>query len=296
MRKINISPIEFSTVMLVIILLIFIIVMFQDSASGGELDREMRIFVSDLQIRYRSGIIVEDVINLNTGRKWELSGKIKNSLVDAIKRRFIVIDPSIDLKKEREKSLSGYSVIKADYVLIGKYEVKKNIVRISLKLLRVDTSEVVVSRHIDIYRSSIEMYLTDYSEEELDMIIDKNNESIKDLLDKHEEKSKRLLKLQRIKQQRKSISRIRDGDYDPFSNQNYKLLWFAGAGVFYGSTSFTAARRAEADGKKGADFVRLLGILSYAGASWCVYTYFNDQDISVQTSMSKIYVSITRKF
>ena len=296
MRKIKISPIEFSTVMLVIVILIFIIAMFQNSASGGELDREMRIFVSDLQIRYRSGIIVEDIINLNTGRKWELSDKIKNSLVDAIKRRFVVIDPSIDLKKEREKSLSGYSVIKADYVLIGKYEVKKNIVRISLKLLLVDTSEIVVYKRIDIYRSSIEMYLTDYSEEELNRIIDKNNESIKDLLDKHEEKSKRLLKLQRIKQQRKSISRIRDGDYDPFSNQNYKLLWFAGAGVFYGATSFSAAKRAEADGKKGADFIRVLGALSYAGASWCVYKYFNDQDISLHASMSKIYVSVSKKF
>lgn len=263
------------------------------------LDRQMRIFVDDLQIKNKSGIIIDDISNLNTGRRWELSEKIKNSLVNALEKRFIIIDRSQEmlLNREREKSVSGYIVPKADYILIGTYEVKMDKVLIRLRILVVKTSELVTSYDIQVDRESVEMYMKDYSEGELDSIIDRQNKEIKELLEKRKKENKKILKFQQIRQQKEAIFRIKKGYSMPFKERTGKLFWIGIVTAGYGFMSFSAANKIDSEGKEGAGVGRLIGAISYLASGWAFYTYFSDDgSIVMSTSPQNITLSFTKKF
>ncbi len=276
--------------------IMFILLSFQILAES--LDNEMKIFVSDLRIKHKSKIMVEEIIHSHTGKKWELSGKIKNTLISALKEQFIVLDKSQEkaLQKEREKSISGYSILSAKYILTGSYEIEKEIVKINLKITLIDTSELVASKTIVVDRVSVEMYLKDYSEQELEFIIDKQNSEIRSLLRKQDEKRKRAIKYQQIKQRKDITARLKKGKEVPYSDYNYKLLWLSGGGIFYGLSSFSAANKTENDDKKDTNTIRTLGVLSFIGAAWCIYFYINNKYASLQISPSEISILITKKF
>ena len=301
MKKINISPIEFSTVMLAIVLLIFTIVMFQDSAFGGELDKEMSAFVENIQVKNNSSIIVKDIYDISTGRKWKLSEKIRGSLMKALRKKFAVIDRAEQetLDKERKESISGYSVSTSGYFLDGKYEVKKDIVRILFNILSVNNSEIIVSEEIIISRKSIEPYLKDYSENELDRIINAQGNEIKALLKQKKEAVERALKFQRIKHQRESIARIKSGEIKPFNSRlSQKKLWIGITTLIYGYISFSAADSIEKDGKSSV-FPRLIGAASLVGSGWCFYSYYQDNgfaSLRFIPSKNKMSFQIAKKF
>ncbi len=300
MRKINISPIELSTVTLAIVLLISIIAMFQESAFGGELDREMNAFVENVQVKNTPSIIVKDIYDISTGRKWKLSEKIKSSLVNALRKKFTVIDRAEQesLDKERKKSISGYSISTSGYFLDGKYEVREDIVRILFNILSINNSEIIVSEEIIISRASIEPYLKDYSENELDRIIDSHNDEIKALLRQKKEADERALKYQRIKHQRESIARIKIGESRPFNSRlSQKKLWIGITTLIYGYISFSAADSLEKDGKNSL-FPKIIGAASLYTSGWCFYSYYQDTGFAVRFSPSsnKVSLQIAKKF
>lgn len=301
MRKINVSPIEFSTVMLAIVLLFSAIVMLQDSAFGGELDKEMNAFVENVQVKNNPSIIVKDIYDISTGRKWKLSEKIRGSLVKALKKKFAVIDRAEQaaLDKEKEASISGYSVSTSGYFLDGKYEVKEDIVRILINILSVNNSEIIVSEEIIISRKPIEPYLKDYSENELDRIIGAQGNEIKALLKQKKDAVERSLKFQRIKHQRESIARIKTGEVRPFNSRlSQKKLWIGIALAWYGSVSFSAADLIEKDGKSST-FPRLIGVASLVGSGWCFYSHYQDNgfaSIRFNSSRNKVSFQIAKKF
>lgn len=275
--------------------------MFQNSAFGGELDKEMNAFVENVQVKNTPSIIVKDIYDISTGRKWKLSEKIRGSLLKALRKKFVVIDRAEQeaLDKERKESVSGYSITTSGYFLDGKYEVKKDIVRILLNILSVNNSEIVVSEEIIVSRISIEPYLKDYSENELDRIIDMQGNEIKALLKQKNEAVERALKYQRIKYQRESIARIKRGEIRPFNSRlsQKKLLIGIGA-LVYGYISFSAADSLESEGKSSL-FPRLIGVASLVGSGWGFYSYYQDNGFASLRFIpleNKVSLQIAKKF
>ena len=301
MKKINISPIEFSTVVLAIVFLISMIVISQDSAFGSELDREMNTFVENIQVKDMPSIVVKDVYDISTGRKWELSEKIKDSLVRALKMKFVVIDRSEqkELDKEKKGSISGYSVSTSRYFLDGKYEVRRDIVRILLNILSVNNSEIVVAGEVVISRVPIEPYLKDYSENELDRVIDMQGKEIRALLNQKRKATEKALKYQRIKYQRESIARIKRGVSMPFNSRlSQKKLWVAISTLVYGYISLTAADSLDSEGKSSS-FPKLIGLASLSASGWCFYSYYQDNGFAglrFTPSNNKVSLQIAKKF
>ncbi len=298
------------------IILTLIIILLSSTVFGNELDKKINLFVSEIKIDYRSVMTVDDIINLNTGKSLELSEKIKNSLITALKNRFIILDRSQEkiLQKEREKSISGYSDINARYVLIGNYEIEKEVIQIRLKVLKIDTSELIISKIISIPRSSVKMYLVDYSEEELDLIIKRQEKEVAELFEKQRDEKEKEEKLQQIREQKGKIERIRQGEYvEEKPKKEYKLptggyiVLYTGvvSGIFGAMYHSVGNDLRKKDKNAAAGTAEMLGNIFYLFSATCfsaviyrVLTIDEDEYTTMQItpSSNKLTFALSKKF
>lgn len=294
--------------------IVFTLLSFQILAES--MSKEIEGFVNDLQIKPKSVVVIGEITHLHTGKKWELSQKIKNILVHALGKRFSVMDRSLEksLKQEREKSISGYSILATDYHLTGTYEIKKEVVQIELKILSVDTSELVASKTIIVDRSLIEIYLRDYSEQELDLIIDKQNREIRSLLKIQEEQREKVRKLQEIRDQKEKMSMINRGEYVEeverpkreykFPKGGKRILAIGGVAGIYGAINHAAASSLRLKNKEGAASIgenigNLLYLISAVCFGYVGYKYYSsgsEQKMYISASPNKITFFISKRF
>jgi len=293
-------------------ILSLILILISSYAFAGELDQKINSFVDDLKIRKKSGMIVKETVNSNTGDILDYSKKVKNILENSLSRRYTILEPNDEkLKEEQEKSVSGYAIKFSDYIVLSSYEVKEEHVYIEIKILSVHNSALVTSEIISVSRESAEPYMKDYTDRELSIIIYQQKRQIKELLNKQREEKERASALLRIREQREKIEMINNGDYeeeipepeiDRVFPKNGKAILFGGllAG-FYGSTFHAIAN--DPDKKESSrGGAKTLGNILYVTAAWCAgsvaYKYYtsNKEIVYIIPSANRITIAMSKKF
>ena len=259
--------------LILLIFFIFPMCLFSETLESG-----VNNFLNDRMFDEESNVTVGNIIHVETGKKWQLSKKIRSEIVNQLNNK-----PKISVIKSFEEIEEGTRIIEAEYIIIGTYEIDEKEVKISLSYSVNKNGELLRFIQFVILKSSVEMYLKDYSDRELHYIISRQNNKISDLLAKQQREKERLLQLQQIRQQNDVIERLEEGEEFPFKEKRTHSFGLATYGVLsalYGFSWHSTANGLEEKGKtKTASTGRFLGNIFYTGASICfgyaIYNHYN---------------------
>ena len=287
-----------------VIFFIFPIYLFSETLESG-----IHNFLNDRMFDKKCSVTTGDIIHVETGKKWQLSKKIKSEIVNQLnkKPKISVIKNLEEIKEESKDSISGVRIIEAEYIITGTYEIDEREVKISLSFSLNKDGKLLRFIQFIVLKSSVEMYLKDYSDRELNYIISRQNDEISNLLAKQKTEREKLLQLQQVKQQKNVITRLKKGEEFPFKvkdDYTYSLLMGGIISALYARSWYLTSDNLEKKNKEtSASTSRYIGSIFYFGAAICFgyfgHEYFSENDyfnLKLASSNKNITLALSKRF